>query len=79
MTTETEALKALNAIEQQLDQQTSAPSGVLNQIDYCEQYNKLKPLLQKVLLWLDKYPPHGHKIAKVIRVLMTLADLACPN
>ena len=79
MTTESDALKALVAIEKRLatsSKTRSAKGADLGAI--CKQYKAVKPLLQVALPLVEKIPVYGPKIAAAIRFLMSIADAACP-
>ncbi len=73
MTTDAQALEAFDSIERELD----ATPKALN-VNLCEQYQRIKKLIDLVLPLIERIPVYGSKIALVVRFLMKLADVACP-
>jgi hypothetical protein len=71
MATKTESLHPLDAIEKQLDAYSAAT------VDFCDIYGKIKPLLEAALPWIERLLPRGQLIAKVLRLLMDMADEKC--
>jgi hypothetical protein len=47
-------------------------------VDLCRLYEQSKDTLEALLPWLEKIPGWPRRIAKVIRVLMAIADKLCP-
>lgn len=73
MSTDAQALEALTAIEREL----ATTQEKLN-VNLCEQYKKVKSLLDVILPFIERIPVYGPKIGVAVRFLMKLADLACP-
>jgi len=76
MPTEQEALEALSQIERTL--QVETVRGMPDRAELCQQYKKVKPLVEKALGLIELIPVYGTKIAVATRFLMKVADLACP-
>lgn len=77
MPAEQEGLEALNQIESTLQQE--AVRGMPSLSDLCNQYQKIKPMMEKALGFIEIIPIYGGKIAFAIRFLTKVADLACPT
>jgi hypothetical protein len=67
-----EGLDALNEIEKIASE--PAPEDLKG---ICEKYKKIKPFLEKALIFVAMIPVYGSKIAAAIRFLMGVADTAC--
>ena len=76
MPKEHEGLEALNQIESTL--QEEAVRGIPSLSDLCQQYKKVKPMVEKALGLIEIIPIYGTKIAVAMRFLMKVADVACP-
>lgn len=79
MATEKEALAALDNIVSLLAESESdvRAAGVPDLGSLCKKYSQIKPLIEPVL-WLIGRLPNGQKIVSAIRLLLQIADVACP-
>lgn len=68
--------KTLKSIRE-LDMALPDNAARLNQDELCEIYKKFKPVLDVVIKWIEKIPGYGQTVAKWIRLLETLANMAC--
>lgn len=76
MTTDVEALEALDKIEEIVKADESA-EGLESLDSICQKYNSIKPYLNTILPWLERFPITA-KVATAIRFLIVLADQVCP-
>ena len=75
MTTEAQSIVALEAIGRELSPTRTQESFDVRTI--CEQYQKVKTYLTLALPFIEKLP-YGSAISAAIKLLMNLADIACP-
>ncbi len=77
MPTQDEAMQALDAIDSQLQDDGAMSAQGLE--DVCDKYRGIRDDLEKAVAFLESLPLKQTKaIAKAIRMLMVIADLACP-
>jgi len=77
MSTDAQAMEALANIEREL---APAQRGQekLDLPNLCQQYKKVKALLEIALPFIERIPVYGQKIGVAVRFLMKMADIACP-
>ena len=78
MATEQEGIEALNQLDSALREQETV-RGIPNLAQVCEQYQNVRPLVEKSLWAIEFIPVYGSKVAAAIRFLTKVADLACPT
>jgi hypothetical protein len=77
MQTEQQELQDFNRLETALSKaQATGKEGGLEGL--CAAYLEVKPTIEATLPLIEKIPVYGKTIAKSIRMLISLADLACP-
>ena len=76
----TEALRALEQIHSEVGGTAGgATADALDRNQLCEQYRRIKPLLETAIRLVQAIPVYGPRIAAAIRFLMTIADQVCPG
>jgi len=70
-----EALAALERLEAEIGSVSATESLDRNQM--CEQYRRIKPLLNTAITLVQAIPVYGPRIAGAIRFLMGIADQVC--
>lgn len=75
-----EALRALEQIDSEIGGMGGgAAADALDRNQLCEQYRRIKPLLETAIRLVQAIPVYGPRIAAAIRFLMTIADQVCPG
>lgn len=72
-----EALRALEQLDSHIGGASAADALDRNQM--CEQYRRIKPLLNTAITLVQAIPVYGPRIAAAIRFLMGIADTVCPG
>ena len=72
-----ENVKQLEQIARELDEARSAKT--VEDLDLCEQYKRVKPILEKALPFIRLIPKFGKQIADAMEMLMGIANNFCPN
>jgi hypothetical protein len=67
-------LDALTAIE---DAARPSVTAALDKASLCQTYKGIKAFLNTALMFIEKIPVYGGKIATAVRFLMGIADMAC--
>jgi hypothetical protein len=70
-----EALAALERLESEIAGVSATDS--LDRDQVCEQYRRIKPLLNTAITLVQAIPVYGPRIAAAIRFLMGIADRVC--
>jgi hypothetical protein len=69
---------ALAGLNKDLPGGKGGKSIAASKADPCDTYRRIKPYLQAILPFVEKVPMWGKRIADAIRLLMKIADAACP-
>ncbi|AVO37066.1 hypothetical protein [Pukyongiella litopenaei] len=77
MTTDAEFMDAITEIDREL---TGLESEALpSKAELCEQFNKIKPWVQKILPVVEAIPVWGGTLAKVLRLLLMIGSSVCAD
>lgn len=71
-------LSALDSIDTQLSASHAGIAGALDGSQLCEQYKRIRGLLEAIIPVIRRIPVWGDKLAAALTFLMHLADTVCP-
>lgn len=72
-------LECIDGLDQALSEGGPPAMKTLDLDGTCQTYLRIRPFLEQLLPWIGRLPLYGRSIAEAIRLLMKLADLACPT
>lgn len=72
-----ENLQKLEQMANDLDKAGASSGAAAADINVCEQYNRIKPVLQSALPIIRLIPRFGRQVADAIEFLMGIADTFC--
>lgn len=77
MTSDAEFMNAITEIDKEL---TGLEAEALpSKAELCEQFNKIKPWVQKILPVVEAIPVWGGTLAKVLRLLLMIGSSVCSD